>query len=116
MNDVAATGRLIRSCWVLLRADVLIPREVDPILPPTVRLVARTLRIFAGPTAREGRPGQRLAKAFERLGPATIKLGQVLSTRADIFGREFGARGDAQGRPQGRGQGAAPGRRAPRGQ
>ena len=89
MNDVAATGRLIRSCWVLLRADVLIPREVDPILPPTVRLVARTLRIFAGPTAREGRPGQRLAKAFERLGPATIKLGQVLSTRADIFGREF---------------------------
>jgi ubiquinone biosynthesis protein len=89
MNDVAAGGRLIRSCWVLLRADVLIPREVDPILPPSVRAVARTLRIFAGPTAREGRPGQRLAKAFEHLGPATIKLGQVLSTRADIFGREF---------------------------
>jgi len=89
MNDVAATGRLIRSCWVLLRADVLIPREVDPILPPSARAVARTLRIFAGPTSREGRPGQRLAKAFERLGPATIKLGQVLSTRADIFGREF---------------------------
>jgi len=89
MNDVAATGRLIRSCWVLLRADVLIPREVDPILPPSVRAIARTLRIFAGPTSREGRPGQRLAKAFEHLGPATIKLGQVLSTRADIFGRIF---------------------------
>ena len=89
MNDVAATGRLIRCCWVLLRADVLIPREVDGVLPPSVRAVARTLRLFAGPSSREGRPGQRLAKAFERLGPATIKLGQVLSTRADIFGREF---------------------------
>ena len=89
MNDVAATGRLIRCCWVLLRADVLVPREVDPVLPPSVRTVARTLRLFAGPASRGGRPGQRLAKAFEHLGPATIKLGQVLSTRADIFGREF---------------------------
>jgi len=89
MSDVAAAGRLIRSCWVLLRADVLIPREVDPVLPPSARLMARTLRIFAGPASRDGRPGQRLAKAFEHLGPATIKLGQVLSTRADIFGREF---------------------------
>jgi ubiquinone biosynthesis protein len=89
MNDVAATGRLIRCCWVLLRADVLIPREVDPILPPSVRAVAKTLRLFAGPASRDGRPGQRLAKAFEHLGPATIKLGQVLSTRADIFGRQF---------------------------
>jgi len=89
MNDVAATGRLIRCCWVLLRADVLIPREVDPVLPPSVKVVARTLRLFAGPASRDGRPGQRLAKAFEHLGPATIKLGQVLSTRADIFGRQF---------------------------
>ena len=89
MSDIAAAGRLIRSCWMLLRADVLIPREVDTILPPSARVVAKTLRIFAGPEARAGRPGQRLARAFENLGPATIKLGQVLSTRADIFGREF---------------------------
>ena len=45
--------------------------------------------LFAGPQARQGRPGERLAHALEHLGPAAIKLGQVLSTRADIFGRPF---------------------------
>ncbi len=89
MSDLTAFGRLVGACWALLRADVLIPKELDPILPPTVRGVARTLRLFAGPEARKGRPGERLAHAFEHLGPATIKLGQVLSTRADIFGRPF---------------------------
>ncbi|MDR3508166.1 MAG: 2-polyprenylphenol 6-hydroxylase, partial [Caulobacteraceae bacterium] len=42
-----------------------------------------------GPKARQGRPGERLAAVLESLGPAAIKLGQVLSTRADIFGRTF---------------------------
>jgi ubiquinone biosynthesis protein len=89
MSDLTAFGRLVGAGWVLIRADVLIPRELDPILPPSVRAGARALRLFAGPQARRGRPGERLAHAFERLGPATIKLGQVLSTRADIFGRQF---------------------------
>ena len=89
MSDLTAFGRLVGACWVLIRADVLIPRELDPILPPSVRAGARALRLFAGPQARQGRPGERLAHAFEHLGPATIKLGQVLSTRADIFGRQF---------------------------
>ncbi|MEI9903125.1 MAG: AarF/UbiB family protein [Asticcacaulis sp.] len=35
------------------------------------------------------RPGERYAIAFQQLGPAFIKLGQVLSTRGDIFGRQF---------------------------
>src|SRR5579872_1714510 len=30
--------------------------------------------------------GARLAQALERLGPATIKLGQMLATRPDIVG------------------------------
>ena len=45
--------------------------------------------MFAGPRAKQGRPGERLARSLERLGPVAIKLGQLLSTRADIFGREF---------------------------
>ena len=86
---MAAFARLIGAGWRLARADALIPREIDPLLPPTVRALARTLRIFAGPQARLGRAGERLAGALERLGPAAIKLGQLLSTRADIFGEVF---------------------------
>jgi ubiquinone biosynthesis protein len=89
MSDLAAFGRLVAAGWVLARADVLIPREIDPVLPPSVRAFARSLRLFSGPQARQGRPGERLARVLERLGPVTIKLGQVLSTRADIFGLAF---------------------------
>lgn len=35
-----------------------------------------------------GRPGQRLAAALQALGPSFIKLGQVLSIRADLVGEE----------------------------
>jgi ubiquinone biosynthesis protein len=79
MSRTLALGRLIAAAWVLTRADALIPREIDPLLPPSSRLLARTLRLLSGPEARQGRP----------LGPVSIKLGQVLSTRADIFGLAF---------------------------
>ncbi len=89
MSDWAAFGRLIAAGWTLVRADALIPREIDGELPPGLRLTARALRLFAGPDARAGRPGERLAGRLEKLGPAAIKLGQLLSTRADIFGDRF---------------------------
>jgi ubiquinone biosynthesis protein len=89
LSDLAAFGRLIRVGWVLVRADALAPREIEPILPPTARVAAGFLRLFAGPQAKAGRPGERLALALEHLGPAAIKLGQLLSTRADIFGEVF---------------------------
>jgi ubiquinone biosynthesis protein len=89
MSDLVALLRLVGALWVLVRADALLPRGLDPYLPPSARLLARFLRLFAGPAARRGRPGERLAVALERLGPVTIKLGQLLSTRADIFGQTF---------------------------
>ncbi|MDP1737363.1 MAG: 2-polyprenylphenol 6-hydroxylase [Caulobacter sp.] len=87
--DLSAFFRLLAAGWTLVRADALIPRELDAVLPPGVRTVARVLRLFSGRQARDGRPGERLARTLERLGPVAIKLGQVLSTRADIFGARF---------------------------
>ena len=89
MSDLGSFARLIGAAWVLARADALIPREIDPLLPARARLIGRIVRLAAGPQARRGRPGERLAGALERLGPVSIKLGQVLSTRADIFGKDF---------------------------
>ncbi|KQW81939.1 2-polyprenylphenol 6-hydroxylase [Brevundimonas sp. Root1279] len=88
-HPVSAWWRLIGWAWVLVRHDALAPREVTPLLPVWVRWIAHFLHLFAGREGREGRPGERLGKAFEHLGPVAIKLGQVLATRADIFGVQF---------------------------
>ncbi|MBV8776779.1 MAG: phosphotransferase, partial [Alphaproteobacteria bacterium] len=48
--------------------------------------VARIFRRRGG-----GRPGERLAAAFHEIGPAFIKLGQMLATRADLLGDEVAA-------------------------
>jgi ubiquinone biosynthesis protein len=82
-------GRLSGLAWRLVRADALAPREADPLLTPGWRAVARTVRLLSGREARDGRPGERLARALERSGPVAIKLGQFLSTRGDIFGEAF---------------------------
>ncbi|MDB5446424.1 MAG: aarF [Phenylobacterium sp.] len=89
MGGPAAFGRLIGAGWMLVRNDALLPRELDALYPPSVAALSKALRLFAGRGARQGRPGERLARSLERLGPVAIKLGQLLSTRADIFGREF---------------------------
>jgi len=89
MGGLAAFGRLLGAGWMLLRNDALLPRELEPHYPPSVAALGRVLRLCTGSEGRRGRPGERLARALERLGPVAIKLGQVLSTRADIFGRQF---------------------------
>ena len=91
MGDLNALLRLIVAGWVLARHDALAPREFAPLLPAPARWAAALLRLATLGGLTPGRPGERLARAFEKLGPAAIKLGQLLSTRADIFGAEFAA-------------------------
>jgi len=85
MASLGAFVRLMGAGWTLVRNDALLPREIDAFYSPGARALANTLRLFAA--RRDGRPGERLARSFEHLGPVAIKLGQFLSTRADIFGR-----------------------------
>jgi len=87
--NLAAFGRLIGAVWRLIRNDALLPRELDALYTPSLRALSKTLRLFAGADGRKGRPGERLARALEQLGPVAIKLGQLLGTRGDIFGAAF---------------------------
>lgn len=80
--------RLLRTAWVLIRHDALIPAEYAPLVPLPVRMVGTISRIFSFGN-RKGNAGERFANALEALGPAYIKFGQILSTRGDMFDAEF---------------------------
>ena len=83
LKDVRYSFRLLGIAWTLARYDALFGLQalnVSPFVTGTARLVARR---------RTGlRPGQRLSLALQALGPSFIKLGQLLSTRADLVGEE----------------------------
>lgn len=89
LASLGAAARLAGAGWRLARADALLPRELRPLYPPALHTLSRLAGLLAGPAARRGRPGERLARCLEGMGPVAIKLGQLLSTRADIFGAEF---------------------------
>ena len=88
-NPLSNAWRLLAAGFVLAHHDALLPREAVHLAPAPLRAPAALLRTLAGGAGARGRPGERLARAFEALGPAAIKLGQLLSTRADIFGTVF---------------------------
>ncbi len=80
--------RLLVIARILARHDALFPFERLGVARPLAVLA----RLVAGPKVvgrkNADRPGKRLARALHALGPAFIKLGQVLSTRADLVGEE----------------------------
>lgn len=79
-------ARLFGIATTLARDDALFPLEALGVAPVVVG-AARLVRKRPGPTPL--RPGQRLAKALQELGPSFIKFGQVLSTRSDLIGDEL---------------------------
>lgn len=76
---------LIGIARTLARNDALFPVEMLGYgsLNLFVRIVRRRQKHLT--------PGQRLAKAFQELGPSFIKLGQALSTRSDLVGEKIAA-------------------------
>lgn len=76
--------RVWRLARTLARHDALFPREYMALMGPRVRLLRR---LFGSSWVKDGSPpGKRLARALESLGPAYVKLGQVLATRPDLVG------------------------------
>ena len=80
-RSVRNVARLIAIAATLARHDALFPLERLPIAPLALWIGLRRRTVA-------GRPGERLARALERLGPTFIKLGQMLSTRPDLLGEQ----------------------------
>ena len=72
---VVATARCLARHNALFMLDLL----------PTPAPILWAARLFANRRAK-GRPGERLARALQELGPAFIKLGQSLAVRGDLLG------------------------------
>ncbi len=80
--------RLLRIARTLARYDALFPLE----LLGTPQWLLGWRRLLAPRLADDVRglaPGERLARALNRLGPSFIKLGQSLSVRADLIGEDL---------------------------
>jgi ubiquinone biosynthesis protein len=85
--------RALRNSWRLLRLalsfarhDALFPLEILGIAPALIAWA----RLFRSRRDKR-RPGERLAAALQDMGPSFIKLGQALSTRADLLSEEVAA-------------------------
>jgi len=81
-------ARLLRAARILGRHDALIPHEYKDRVPGSLRFVAW----WFGPASKADTglpPGERLAAAFQQIGPSAIKLGQLVATRPDVLGPEI---------------------------
>lgn len=86
---VSDTVRLAQVLQVLAKhgfADVIQRLGIQRSLPARVW---RRMRLGDAPKGRPETTGERLCEAFTELGPSFVKLGQVLSTRPDIFSKDL---------------------------
>lgn len=86
MESLRHILRLLTIARTLARHDALFILEQLKLAPAIV-----TLAKVVSSRKEPGRPGERLAHAFEELGPSFIKVGQMLSTRSDLLGEEMAA-------------------------
>jgi ubiquinone biosynthesis protein len=78
-------ARLSQIALTLARYDALAPLEDVAGMAPILAVARLARRRSQTPM----QPGARLAAALQALGPSFIKLGQALSTRADLVGEEI---------------------------
>ncbi len=88
-GSIKHISRLITVAHTLARHDALYVLDIND-TPFAIRL-GRKLASFTAIKKRNlpERGGERLALALASLGPAFIKLGQTLATRADLIGRDI---------------------------
>jgi ubiquinone biosynthesis protein len=86
MSSLAASFRLLRAGWVILREGVVASVPVDN-LSGSARTLHRIASLFARRRRDNDGRQERLATAMQRLGPSYVKLGQFLATRPDIVGK-----------------------------
>jgi len=83
--------RLFEMARVCARHGALAPFEEALAGAGVAPFLLFGIQMVFGREAGGKRPGERLALALSELGPAFIKLGQVLSTRTDLLGEEVAA-------------------------
>ncbi|WP_135081929.1 2-polyprenylphenol 6-hydroxylase [Terasakiella sp. SH-1] len=88
LRSLTILKRLMSVALTLARYDVLFLFEQLGIAPAVV-FAARLVPVGRVRGIKQMRPGQRLARALQDLGPTAIKLGQALSTRPDVMGDEI---------------------------
>ncbi len=91
LDSFASLARLMRAGLTLARHDAILPAEYQSLYPAPARWLGTAMRVFRRRDLAEN-PGERLARALERLGPSYVKFGQILATRGDVIGERF-ARG-----------------------
>jgi ubiquinone biosynthesis protein len=87
-GTVQNLARLGRAGWTLARHDAIFPAEYQQALPASARYLGKFARLIAI-RDRATNPGERLARALEKLGPSYVKFGQIMATRADVVGPQF---------------------------
>jgi len=84
--------RLLRIGGTMARSGALACICAVPSLGKRTRFALRAAAIVLRPFGKKGDPDlPPMARAFTALGPAEVKLGQMLSTRPDVVGAEIAA-------------------------
>ncbi|HEX6120940.1 MAG TPA: 2-polyprenylphenol 6-hydroxylase [Dongiaceae bacterium] len=88
LRSIRSIRRLIMIAITFARHGALAPFEEAMVGAGLAPVVLFVIQLLFGRQFGHKRPGERLALALSELGPAFIKLGQVLSTRSDLLGEQ----------------------------